>query len=70
MMEAWEEKECFLCGRNGNGDPLDRHHIFNGANRKKSETIRPKNADAKERLDSRRVYTNIRKELYIGDESK
>ena len=37
MMEAWEEKECFLCGRNGNGDPLDRHHIFNGANRKKSE---------------------------------
>ena len=30
-------KECWLCGRNGNGDPLDRHHIFGGPNRKKSE---------------------------------
>ena len=29
--------KCFLCGRNGNGDPLDRHHIFGGAFRKKSE---------------------------------
>ena len=31
------QKQCWLCGRNGNGDPLDRHHIFGGANRKKSE---------------------------------
>ena len=30
-------KSCFLCGRNGNGDPLERHHIFGGANRKLSE---------------------------------
>lgn len=30
-------KKCWLCGKNGNGDPLDRHHIFGGANRKKSE---------------------------------
>lgn len=30
-------RQCFLCGRNGNGDPLDKHHIFGGANRKKSE---------------------------------
>ena len=30
-------RECFLCGRNGNGDPLERHHIFGGANRKLSE---------------------------------
>lgn len=30
-------KQCWLCGRNGLHDPLDRHHIFNGANRKKSE---------------------------------
>ena len=30
-------KQCFLCGANGNGDPLDRHHIFGGAMRKKSE---------------------------------
>lgn len=21
---------CFLCGRNGNGDPLEEHHIFGG----------------------------------------
>lgn len=29
---------CFLCGRNGNGDPLERHHIFGGSpNREKSE---------------------------------
>lgn len=31
------EKTCFLCGRNGLNDPLDRHHIFGGPNRKKSE---------------------------------
>ena len=30
-------RECFLCGRNGNGDPLERHHIFGGPNRKLSE---------------------------------
>jgi len=30
-------KACFLCGRNGVGDPLDAHHIFGGANRKLSE---------------------------------
>ncbi|MBQ8301020.1 MAG: hypothetical protein IJX57_03565 [Clostridia bacterium] len=30
-------KECFLCGRNGNGDRLERHHIFSGVNRKWSE---------------------------------
>lgn len=27
-------RTCWLCGRSGN---LDRHHIFGGANRKKSE---------------------------------
>lgn len=31
------ERKCFLCGRNGSGDPLDRHHIFGAAYRKKSE---------------------------------
>ncbi len=30
-------KQCWQCGANGNGDPLDRHHIFGGAMRKKSE---------------------------------
>lgn len=29
--------KCWLCGRNGTMDPLDRHHIFGGPNRKLSE---------------------------------
>ena len=29
--------ECYLCGRNGQADPLDKHHIFGGANRRLSE---------------------------------
>lgn len=32
-----EYKTCFLCGRNGVSDPLERHHIFGGSNRKHSE---------------------------------
>lgn len=32
-----DERVCWLCGRNGNGDPLECHHIFGGAMRKKSE---------------------------------
>ena len=32
-----QERRCALCGRNGVGDPLEAHHIFGGANRKKSE---------------------------------
>lgn len=31
--------QCWLCGANGSFDPLDRHHIFGGANRKKSERL-------------------------------
>lgn len=34
--------KCFLCGRNGTADPLDEHHIFGGANRKKSEKYKLK----------------------------
>jgi hypothetical protein len=30
---------CWLCGANGYSDPLDKHHIFGGANRKKSERM-------------------------------
>lgn len=30
-------KECWLCGKNGYSDKLDKHHIFGGAMRKKSE---------------------------------
>ncbi|BAK99605.1 hypothetical protein OBV_24070 [Oscillibacter valericigenes Sjm18-20] len=29
--------ECWRCGRNGCADPLDKHHLFGGALRKKSE---------------------------------
>lgn len=32
-------RECWLCGRNGSGDPLDRHHIFGGAYRSKSDKL-------------------------------
>ncbi len=32
-------KWCWLCGANGYSDPLDKHHIFGGANRKKSERM-------------------------------
>ena len=28
---------CFLCGKNGSQDRLERHHIFGGPNRNKSE---------------------------------
>ncbi len=30
-------RTCWLCGRNGSADPLDRHHIFGGPYREKSE---------------------------------
>ena len=30
-------RKCWLCGANGAADPLDKHHIFGGALRKKSE---------------------------------
>lgn len=33
MANRW----CWLCGESGHRDPLDRHHIFGGSNRKKSE---------------------------------
>lgn len=28
---------CYLCGRNGNGDPLEVHHILGGPNRRLSD---------------------------------
>ena len=31
------QRKCWLCGAKGRVDPLDRHHIFGGSNRKKSE---------------------------------
>ena len=32
-------RTCWLCGRNGMFDPLDRHHIFGAMNRAKSEKL-------------------------------
>lgn len=32
-----EERVCYLCMKAENGDHLDRHHVFGGPNRKKSE---------------------------------
>lgn len=34
---AYKPRACYLCGRNGNGDPLEMHHVFNGPYKKKSE---------------------------------
>lgn len=31
------DRKCWLCGANGSADPLDKHHLFGGALRKKSE---------------------------------
>lgn len=32
-----DETECFLCGKNGSADRLEKHHIFGAANRNHSE---------------------------------
>jgi len=32
-----DDRKCWLCGKNGAGDPLERHHIYQGALRNKSE---------------------------------
>lgn len=32
-----EEKKCYICGKNGNLDPLDMHHVYGGAERNNSE---------------------------------
>ena len=32
-----DKDRCYLCGGYANGDPLDRHHVYSGADRKKSE---------------------------------
>ena len=33
------ETRCFICGRNGLGDKLDRHEIFGGSNRTLSKNL-------------------------------
>lgn len=32
-----DKEHCFLCGMNSNLEPLDMHHVFNKADKKKSE---------------------------------
>ena len=32
-----DSTSCFLCGRNGSGDPLECHHVFGASNRKYSD---------------------------------
>lgn len=32
-----DKEHCFICGMNTNLEPLDCHHVFGSANRKKSE---------------------------------
>ena len=32
-----DKTRCYICGRSENGDPLDKHHVFGGAMRSKSE---------------------------------
>lgn len=32
-----DKTHCFICGMNTNLEPLDCHHVFGAANRKKSE---------------------------------
>lgn len=34
---AYDGRSCWLCGKNGQRDPLDVHHIFGGAYRERSE---------------------------------
>ena len=33
--EDAEYPTCYLCGRNGNGDPLEEHHVFEGTGLRK-----------------------------------
>lgn len=32
-----DNTHCYICGMNSNLEPLDLHHVFNAANKKKSE---------------------------------
>lgn len=38
-MKYTAERRCWLCGRNGTQDALDKHHIFGGSFRDKSEKL-------------------------------
>ena len=35
----YNERRCWLCGQNNFADPLEKHHIFGAANRKKCDKL-------------------------------
>lgn len=37
LQNCEEGRCCFFCKRNGQGDPLDKHHVFGAAFRRKAE---------------------------------
>ena len=39
LQNCEDGRYCFFCKKNGQGDPLDKHHVFGGAFRKKSESF-------------------------------
>lgn len=56
---------CYLCGRNGCGDPLDWHHVFGGANRKLSEQY-----GLKVRLCHNRCHEHGKNAVHVNKEVK
>ena len=39
LQNCEDGRYCFFCKKNGQSDPLDKHHVFGGAFRKKSESF-------------------------------
>lgn len=39
LQNCEDGRYCFFCKKNGAVDPLDKHHVFGGALRKKSESF-------------------------------
>ena len=39
ILQQPDYKECWMCGKNGSSDKLDRHEIFEGPFRKKSKNL-------------------------------
>ena len=54
-------ESCYICGRNGCGDPLEWHHVFGGANRKLSEKY-----GLKVRLCGKRCHNGGKESVHIN----
>lgn len=39
LQNCEEGRYCFFCKKNGQGEPLDKHHVFGAAFRKKAEAF-------------------------------